>query len=96
MRVVDGEQPVAVRACYTNGMKTAVSIPDDVFDAADHMAQRLGHSRSQLYSRALREFIARHQPDQVTAALDAAYANETTPDAFVERASNRTLRNSEW
>jgi predicted transcriptional regulator len=77
-------------------MKTAVSIPDDVFDAADQIAQRLGQSRSQVYSRALREFIARHDPDQVTAALNAAWSDEPATDAWVSQATRRTLRDTQW
>jgi len=77
-------------------MKTAVSIPDDVFEDADRLARRLGHSRSQLYSRALREFVARHDPSSVTAALDAIVAEEPTVDAFVARAGRRAVARSDW
>ncbi len=51
-------------------MKTAVSIPDEVFGAADAAAERLGWSRSQLYARALTEFLDAHG-DDVTEAIDA-------------------------
>lgn len=52
-------------------MKTAVSVPDDVFQQAERAADRLGWSRSQLYARALREFLETQDDDPVTAALDA-------------------------
>ena len=52
-------------------MKTAVSIPDEVFAEADRAAERLGWSRSQLYARAVGEFLERQGEDPVTAALDA-------------------------
>jgi metal-responsive CopG/Arc/MetJ family transcriptional regulator len=55
---------------YTSGMKTAVSIPDEIFEEAERLASRLQTSRSQLYSRALQEFAARHAPDRVTEAMD--------------------------
>ncbi|MBD0021796.1 hypothetical protein GII33_20015 [Gordonia pseudamarae] len=51
-------------------MKTAISIPDDVFREADSAANRLGWSRSQLYTRAVREFLERQEEDSVTAALN--------------------------
>ncbi|MFT4165953.1 MAG: ribbon-helix-helix domain-containing protein [Microlunatus sp.] len=51
-------------------MKTAVSIPDDVFGDADRMADRLGWSRSELYTRALRAFLQSQGDDPVTATLD--------------------------
>lgn len=52
-------------------MKTAVSIPDEVFHAADEAAERLGMSRSQLYVRALQQFLDELGEDPVTGALDA-------------------------
>lgn len=52
-------------------MKTAISIPDQVFRDAERAAERLGWSRSQLYARAVSEFLERQGDDPVTAALDA-------------------------
>lgn len=72
-------------------MKTAISIPDDVFEDAERLARRLGHSRSQLYSRALRAFVARYETDQVTSALDAIVSDEPKGDAFTTRAGRRAL-----
>jgi len=43
-------------------MKTAVSVPDEVFDEAEHLAKRLKISRSELYAKALAEFVSRHAP----------------------------------
>jgi metal-responsive CopG/Arc/MetJ family transcriptional regulator len=78
-------------------MKTAISIPDDVFAQADHLAQKLKQSRSQLYSRAVREYVARHSGDDVTSALDALYAQEAAADdRFAATAAKRTLERSEW
>ena len=78
-------------------MKTAISIPDEIFDDAERLAQRLGRSRSDLYSRAVAEYVARHSSDQVTEELDRALAavNESG-DEFVVAAARRTLRRSEW
>jgi metal-responsive CopG/Arc/MetJ family transcriptional regulator len=55
-------------------MKTAVSIPDDVFKEVERLARRLKLSRSRLYSRALAEYLARHAQDQVTEAMNRALA----------------------
>jgi metal-responsive CopG/Arc/MetJ family transcriptional regulator len=78
-------------------MKTAISIPDEVYGAAEELVERLGTSRSQLYSRALAEFVARHSPDRVTAALDGALVGiEPEADPFVEAAAEGTLRGSDW
>lgn len=78
-------------------MKTAISIPDDVFEDAEALARRLNQSRSQLYSRAVREYVARHAPDSVTHALDALFAEESLGiDKFTARAGRRILERSEW
>ena len=59
-------------------MKTNISIPDEVFEAAERMAQTLGLSRSQLYARAVSEFVARQRASDVTARLDGVYGENET------------------
>lgn len=78
-------------------MKTAVSIPDDVFEEAEALARRGKRSRSELYARALSEYVARHAPDRVTEAMDRVLdeVNES-PDEFRRRAARRTLERTEW
>jgi metal-responsive CopG/Arc/MetJ family transcriptional regulator len=78
-------------------MKTAVSIPDDVFERAERLARRAKKSRSQLYSAALREYVARHAPEEVTEAMDRICAELGQPtNDFVSEASRRTLERSDW
>jgi predicted transcriptional regulator len=79
-------------------MKTAISVPDDLFARADRLAKRSRRSRSEVYSAALREYLARHAPDEVTAGLDAALAGIDQPDSgdFTSAAARRTLESSEW
>ena len=60
------------RCGYTMGMKTAVSIPDDIFKGAERLARKTKRSRSRLFSDALKEYLARHTPDSVTEAMDRA------------------------
>jgi len=60
-------------------MKTAISIPDDLFENAENLAQRLGVSRSQLYQRAIAAFLEIHGGQLVSEALDDVYGSE--PDA---------------
>lgn len=56
-------------------MKTAISVPDEVFALADRLAEHLGVSRSELYATAVAEFIAKHRTRDLTARLDAVYAD---------------------
>lgn len=59
-------------------MKTAVSIPDPIFHAAESLAKRLGMSRSELFSRALEAYLEAHKHDSVREALDAIYSQESS------------------
>jgi metal-responsive CopG/Arc/MetJ family transcriptional regulator len=78
-------------------MKTAVSIPDDVFERAERLARRGKRSRSELFSAALREYLARHAPDEVTAAMDrVCTAVDAHADDFVAAASRQVLERTEW
>ena len=54
-------------------MKTAISIPNPVFEAAEQLAARTGRSRSELYSTAVGEYVARHRAAGVRERLDAVY-----------------------
>ena len=78
-------------------MKTAVSIPDDVFEKVERLARRAKRSRSEVFSAALREYVARHAPDEVTEAINKAcekIGDQT--DEFVAAASRRVLEKTEW
>ena len=78
-------------------MKTAVSVPNDVFERAERLARRSGRSRSEVYSAALREYVARHSPDEVTDALDRVVAEiDPSVESFVSESSRRVLEASEW
>lgn len=79
-------------------MKTAVSVPDALFAQADRLARRTRRSRSEVYSAALREYLARHAPDEVTARLDAVVAElgESAEDPLPAAAARRTLYSTEW
>lgn len=78
-------------------MKTAISLPDDIFASADSLARRLGLSRSALIARALSEFIARHRSAKVSERLDAVYREEDSGlDAPTAAAQRRVIRRSEW
>lgn len=82
---------------YTHGMKTAISIPDMVYQEAERLARRTKKSRSRLYGDALKEYLARHAPDEVTEAMNRACAEVgEMEDPFVSSATRRILERSEW
>jgi hypothetical protein len=78
-------------------MKTAVSIPDEVFLEADRVARQAGISRSELYARALRAYLDRIRDDLVTLRLNEIYETEPSEtDAFTRAASAATLARDPW
>jgi len=77
-------------------MKTAVSIPDEVFERAERLARRTEKSRSRLFSDAIAEYVARHASEEVTEAMDAALNTlDHQRDDFVSSAARGLVR-SEW
>jgi len=78
-------------------MKTAISIPDDVFESADELAQEMGVSRSELYATAVVEYLAKHRAEDVTARLNEVYAKQPSglmPE--IRRAQARSIGKSDW
>jgi metal-responsive CopG/Arc/MetJ family transcriptional regulator len=79
-------------------MKTAVSIPDEVFQQAERLAKRTKRSRSRIFSEALREYVERHSPDEITEAINCACAQieNQDEDEFSVSVGRRILERSEW
>ena len=78
-------------------MKTAISIPDDLYEEAERLTRRLKKSRSKLYTEAVREYLARHDPDRVTEALNQVCETvDAHSDPAVAVASNALLARVEW
>jgi NAD(P)H-dependent FMN reductase len=78
-------------------MKTAISLPDEVFEDAELLARRMKKSRSALFAEAVAEYVARHAPEGITEDLDR-FADEldTRLDPPSAAAARRTLRRTEW
>lgn len=78
-------------------MKTAVSIPNPVFKAAEELAERLGVSRSELYARALADFLEKRLDRRVTERLDEVYAREESGlDPALAGLQAASLTRDEW
>lgn len=78
-------------------MKTAISIPDEVFESADALAKEMDVSRSQLYATAVAEFVAKHRTRDVTARLNEVYGDEPGKiEGALRAAQARSVRSSEW
>jgi predicted transcriptional regulator len=78
-------------------MKTAISVPNEVYEQAEELARRTGRTRSEIYSTALRDYLANHQADPVTAAMDQALDQiDPEPGPFLDAAARETLARVEW
>jgi metal-responsive CopG/Arc/MetJ family transcriptional regulator len=78
-------------------MKTAISIPDPLFEQADRMARQLGLSRSQLYALAVESFLKDHEQQAITAALDRTYGEEPSAlDPVLVQLQTTHLVKDEW
>ena len=78
-------------------MKTAISIPDKVFDSADRLAKKLKLSRSQLYAKAIEEFVTEHAHLSVREKLDQMYTTEASRmDPAVARAQAVAITREDW
>jgi hypothetical protein len=80
-------------------MKTAISIPDPVFEAAERLAKRLGKSRSQLYSEAVAHYVEQHPSSSVTERLNEVLAAEPEADRLdpvIEALQLEVLRRERW
>jgi len=78
-------------------MKTAVSIPDELFHRADELARKRGKSRSQVYQEALAEYLLRRDEQSITDSLNEVVDEVGTEvDPWLAEASRQTLERSEW
>jgi len=78
-------------------MKTAISIPDSIFKAAEKMAHRLGLSRSELYANAVAEYLQKHRNDGVTKKLDEIYSKESSQlDPGLQSLQSASVDKDEW
>jgi metal-responsive CopG/Arc/MetJ family transcriptional regulator len=80
-------------------MKTAISLPDDLFRAVERLVRLRKRYRSEVYADALREYVARHSQDEVTESLNEALVeigDSPEDEKFLSAASRRTLSKTAW
>ena len=78
-------------------MKTAISLPDDLFSLAEKLAAARGMSRSELYATALRAYIETHAREDLLDRIDAACERlDTSLPEDMAAVNRRALRKNEW
>jgi metal-responsive CopG/Arc/MetJ family transcriptional regulator len=80
-----------------NSMRTVVSIPTPLFDMAETLAEELGISRSELYARALSDYIAAHTQEDITRRLDEICSSgDGASDPVLAQLQWLSLVKEEW
>lgn len=78
-------------------MKTAISIPDPIFQAAEGFAHRLGMSRSELYAKAIAEYMSSRKSENITEQLNTIYSSENSAlDKELSVMQTHSLPKEEW
>jgi metal-responsive CopG/Arc/MetJ family transcriptional regulator len=82
---------------YTFAMKTAISIPDPLYKEAERLTKRLRIPRSQLYAKALEEYVQRQRSKGIKEALDEVYRTESSElDPVLAHLQGEVLGREEW
>jgi hypothetical protein len=84
---------------YTESMKTAISIPDSLFEAAERLAKSRGWSRSELYANAVTAYVNSERFAGVREKLDSVYghsAEDSAMDPLLADAQARSLPREKW
>lgn len=77
-------------------MKIAISLPDPVFAAAERLASHMRVSRSQLYARALEEYLAKRQDSLITEQLNAVHSSSIQVEPALAAAQLKSLDHEAW
>jgi len=78
-------------------MKTAISIPHEVYQRSEKLARRMGLSRSRLYVTAIMRFLDSHDDGRVTEKLNQVYADTPSKlDALLRKLQARSLSKDSW
>lgn len=78
-------------------MKTAISLPDAIFQEAEALAQRLGMSRSELYTEALKAYLRRYNREQILSKLNEVYSKKPSElDSVMAKMQFMSLPREDW
>jgi metal-responsive CopG/Arc/MetJ family transcriptional regulator len=78
-------------------MKTAISLPDSVFEEAESLAQQLGISRSELYTKALQTYLQKYNRQQIETQLNKVYSQESSQlDSALAKMQFLSLPSDNW
>lgn len=95
-----GHRTSWITESYTFGMKTAISLTDELFEAVETNAKKLGVSRSQFFAMGAEKLIRQLEAEEITAAYNRVYSAEYGEDPetaeFRKEAARRSFERTEW
>jgi metal-responsive CopG/Arc/MetJ family transcriptional regulator len=78
-------------------MKTAISIPDAIFNEAERYARNIGMTRSQLFTIAVKSYVKTNQHNQITEDLNKIYGQENSEiDLELSKMQSFSLEKEVW
>jgi predicted transcriptional regulator len=90
---------VGITLVILRTLKTAISIPDEIFEQAERLAKTRGWSRSELYAKAVSAFVQSERFSGVREKLDAVYADaadDSTVEPLIADAQARSMAKENW
>lgn len=78
-------------------MKTAISVPDDIFELSEKLAKQLKVSRSKIFAMGVKKLAEEYDDDEITKQLNEFYENEPAElDPVVMKMALMSLPKEEW
>jgi metal-responsive CopG/Arc/MetJ family transcriptional regulator len=74
---------------YTTYMKTAISVPDELFKEIEKVAKESHYSRSEVFVLAVREYLEKRRSKRLLAELNEAYASAEAPEEYKVRSKSK-------
>ncbi|MBM4325076.1 MAG: hypothetical protein FJ115_16085, partial [Deltaproteobacteria bacterium] len=79
-----------ITICHNDFMKTAISIPDEVFKEVDRFSKEHQYSRSEVFVMAVKEFLEKLKSQQLLNALNEVYSEpESLEETTLREESKR-------
>ena len=78
-------------------MKTAISVPNDVFELSEKLAKKLKVSRSQIFAMGVRKLGEEYDDEDIIARINEVCKEvDTSLDPAIKKYQNRIIKREKW
>jgi hypothetical protein len=78
-------------------MKTAISVPNHVFELSEKLAKKLKVSRSKIFAMGVRKLGEEYDDDDITARINKVCEEvDTSLDPTIKKYQNRVIKREKW